>query len=316
MRIRAIAPLTAALLLLAACGSDDDASDTTGLDVAEQRLDEVPESVPVRPDDCEDEPDPADYPEGEVPAIIRPCDPPDELVVHEIRPGAGIEASAGSTVIVDYAGVRVETGELFDESYTRGIPIDFVLGRGAVIAGWDEGLAGVQAGGLYKVEIPTDLAYGDAPPAAIGGVIQPGDDLAFVVEVRAVIAPVTAADAPLDAEVEPSDGATAVTTVDLEEGDGALVEPGDTAVVHMLLVRGDNETVLLNTWDGGDPLQVVIAEGGSLPGVVEGLEGARVGTVRAITMPPELAFGPDGNPSMGLPAGRDLIVIAEVVGVF
>ena len=92
--------------------------------------------------------------------------------------------------------------------------------------------------------------------------------------------------------------------------------PGSVAVVHALLVRGDNLTVLLDTWERSDPLQIVMSDGQSLPGILTGLQGARVGTTRIITMPPDQAFGDAGEASLGLPAGVDLIVVAEVVGVY
>ncbi len=84
----------------------------------------------------------------------------------------------------------------------------------------------------------------------------------------------------------------------------------------MLLVRGDNLKVLLDTWQRKDPLQLVMAEGQGLPGLIEGLQGARVGGTRVLTLPPDLAFGPQGDPGLGLPAGTDLIVVAEVVGTY
>ncbi len=187
------------------------------------------------------------------------------------------------------------------------------MGRGGVIAGWEQGLAGSQAGTVVKLDVPADLAYGDAPPSDD---IQPGDALTFMIEVRAVVSPVTEADAPLDLVVTPSTGATTLGVVDVTVGDGATVEPGDTAVFHMLLVRGDNLKVLLDTWQRKDPLQLVMAEGQGLPGLIEGLQGARVGGTRVLTMPPDLAFGPQGDPGLGLPAGTDLIVVAEVVGTY
>lgn len=315
-------PLLVALLvtLAAACGrGDDDAggddpSPTDGTPVT--TADPISTTVPmphIEPATCEDVPDPAAYPEGSIPQALRPCAVPAELAVHRIRDGIGREAQAGDTLIVDYTGVRSATGELFDTSYMRGIPHDFVLGRGSVIAGWEQGLTGARAGDVIKLDIPPDLAYGDTPP---GDEIEPGDALTFMIEVRAVIPPVTEADAPLDLEVVPSDGATTLGIVDAALGDGAVVEAGDTAVVHMLLVRGDNLTVMLDTWKRRDPLQIVMVEGQSLPGLVQGLEGARVGGTRVLTMPPDLAFGPEGDPGLGLPAGVDLIVVAEIYGVY
>ena len=216
-------------------------------------------------------------------------------------------------MILDYTGVRSETGEMFDSSYLRGIPFNFVLGRGGVIPGWDQGLVGTQAGQVLKLDVPNDLAYGNSPPSED---IKPGDALTFMVEVRAVVPPVTEDDAPLDLVVTPSTGAKTLGVVDVKIGDGATVEKGDTAVLHMLLVRGDNLKVLLDTWKRSFPLQVVVAEGQSLPGLIEGIQGARVGGTRVLTLPLDLAFGPDGEPGLGLPAGQDLIVVAEVFGVY
>lgn len=304
--------VVASAIALAACGGSDEPEEAFVPGPDESSATTVVLTVP--PGTCQDVPDPASFPAGQLPPIIPPCEEPDELVVHTIRTGTGREATVGDQVFVDYTGMRVDDGAVFDTSYTRDAPQDFPLGRGDVIAGWDQGLVGARAGDMLRIDIPASLGYGDNPPA--GSVIEPGDALSMIVEVRAVVAPVTADDAPLDILIEPSIGATEVSTDDLVVGDGATVEAGDTAVVHVLLVRGDNEVVLFNTWERSDPLRVVLEDGGSLPGIVEGLEGATVGSTRIIRMPPESAFGPEGNVSLGLPGGTDLIVVAEVVGVY
>ena len=234
-------------------------------------------------------------------------------MVRTVRPGTGRPAEKGDTVFVDYTGLRSEDGFVFDTSYTRGAPLDFPLGRGGVIKGWDQGLIGAQAGSLLKLDIPASLAYGDTPP---GDVIQPGDALSFVVEVRAVVPPVTIDDAPLDLVLDPSVGAVEVSTNDLVVGDGAPIELGKTAIVHVLLVRGDNQVVLFDSWERDDPLKIVMEEGATLPGIFQGLQGATVGTMREIIIPPDQAFGAQGDTSLGLPAGVDLIVVADVVGVY
>jgi peptidylprolyl isomerase len=302
---------------LAGCGGDDttteEPSTTTVPATTEASAEPVTSAPPTEPQECADVPDASRYAEGEIPPAIPPCTVPGVLVIHTIREGTGRAAEAGDTVIVDYVGLTVERGTVFDTSYARGAPLDFPLGRGSVIAGWDEGLVGARAGSLLRLDIPNELAYGDSPP---GDEIEPGDALSFYTEVRAVIPPATAADAPLDLDVPPSTGATELTVTDLEVGDGAAIEAGDTAVVHMLLVRGDNQVVLFNTWERDDPLQIVVEDGVTLPGILEGLQGATVGTRRVLAMPPELAFGPDGEPSLGLPAGTDLIVVLDVVGVY
>ena len=110
-------------------------------------------------------------------------EPPTDLVVTELSEGDGTEATAGSTVSVHYVGVAHSTGEEFDASYNRGTPLQFRLGAGQVIAGWDQGVQGMKVGGRRQLVIPPHLAYGDR---GAGGVIRPGETLVFVVDLVAV----------------------------------------------------------------------------------------------------------------------------------
>ena len=111
-----------------------------------------------------------DFPEGE---------PPEDLEITDITVGTGSEAKAGDRVLVHYVGVAFSTGEEFDASYNRGDPLDFPLGAGRVIAGWDTGVTGMKVGGRRKLIIPPHLGYGDR---GAGGVIKPGETLIFLVD--------------------------------------------------------------------------------------------------------------------------------------
>jgi peptidylprolyl isomerase len=104
-------------------------------------------------------------------------DPPAELTVVDISEGSGAEAKPGQSVRVHYVGVAYSTGEEFDSSWNRGDPLEFRLGAGRVIPGWDQGLVGMKVGGRRQLTIPPDLAYGDR---GAGGVIKPGETLIFV----------------------------------------------------------------------------------------------------------------------------------------
>ena len=95
-----------------------------------------------------------------------------------IRPGNGKSPSAGSNVSVHYRGMLMDGSE-FDSSYRRNEPINFVLGKGQVISGWDEGIALLNKGASAKFVIPSDLAYGSS---GAGGVIPPDATLVFEVE--------------------------------------------------------------------------------------------------------------------------------------
>ncbi|OGY97566.1 MAG: peptidylprolyl isomerase [Candidatus Liptonbacteria bacterium RIFCSPLOWO2_01_FULL_56_20] len=91
--------------------------------------------------------------------------------------GQGQEAKSGDTLAVHYAGTLAD-GTKFDSSYDHGEPIEFKLGAGDVIPGWDLGLLGVRVGGKRNLVIPPELAYGDRS----AGPIPPNSTLYFTVE--------------------------------------------------------------------------------------------------------------------------------------
>ena len=98
------------------------------------------------------------------------------LVIYHVEEGAGPQPADGNVVSVHYTGMLAD-GSIFDSSYPRGGPIRFVLGRGSVIAGWDEGIALMNRGGKARLIIPPQLGYGSA--GAGGGVIPPDATLTF-----------------------------------------------------------------------------------------------------------------------------------------
>lgn len=98
------------------------------------------------------------------------------------EPGSGEQAQAGKTVKVHYTG-RLLDGTKFDSSLDRNDPIEFKLGQGMVINGWDEGIALLKVGGKALLIIPSNLAYGSR---GAGGVIPPFSPLTFEVELVSV----------------------------------------------------------------------------------------------------------------------------------
>ena len=115
-----------------------------------------------------------DPPEGDIPF---------DLILDDLVAGDGAEATAGKKVTVHYVGVSFLTGEEFDASWNRGQPFEFKLGKGQVIPGWDQGVAGMKVGGRRRLTIPSALAYG---ARGAGGAIKPHEPLIFVVDLLAV----------------------------------------------------------------------------------------------------------------------------------
>jgi peptidylprolyl isomerase len=116
-----------------------------------------------------------EIPSGETPSV--------ELQLDDLEVGTGELAQKGQTVEVHYLGVSWANGKEFDASWNRGDTFKFKLGMGQVIAGWDEGVAGMKVGGRRRITIPPHLAYGKR---GAGGVIGPDETLVFVVDLVSV----------------------------------------------------------------------------------------------------------------------------------
>jgi peptidylprolyl isomerase len=115
-------------------------------------------------------------PEVEVPVGQAPSY---QLELEDLVTGEGKEAVAGRVVEVHYVGVSWSTGQQFDASWDRGDTFKFALGKGQVIPGWDQGVAGMRVGGRRRITIPPMLAYGKR---GAGGAIGPDETLVFVVD--------------------------------------------------------------------------------------------------------------------------------------
>ncbi len=108
---------------------------------------------------------------------------PEDLLIEDLVVGTGDEATPGRSAAVHYVGVAHSTGEQFDASWDRGETFAFTVGAGQVIAGWDNGVAGMRVGGRRRLVIPPHLGYGER---GASGAIAPGETLLFVVDLLAV----------------------------------------------------------------------------------------------------------------------------------
>ncbi len=170
MNLRTPILLISAALMLSGCASSDSAdaaNASASASTGAAALTGSPVSVEVTGDIT-----------AEPVVVITPGDPATELGITDLIVGEGEKVPAGATITAQYVGYGAATGVMFDASWTRGEPATFPLTQ--VIAGWTEGLVGIQVGGRRLLVIPSSMGYGENPPPGSG--IEPGETLIFVVD--------------------------------------------------------------------------------------------------------------------------------------
>jgi peptidylprolyl isomerase len=265
----------------------------------------VPATADTAVDDASSATDTASTAE---PKVTLPKVTPTKLVITDITEGSGVGAVAGDLIAVHYVGVLSSDGTRFDGNFGSS-PFSLTLGKGQVIKGWDEGLLGMKTGGMRQLDIPADLAYGDS---GSGDIIKPGAALSFVVEMAGIIPATDPADEP-QLTIAGAAASSTLQSKELIEGKGDAVAAGDTVALHIVAYRGDTGEKITSTWPEGAPVSLTLEEGGSLPGIVKGVPGMKVGGRRQMTIPFADAFGPEGNTEMKLPANTDLVLVVDVV---
>jgi FKBP-type peptidyl-prolyl cis-trans isomerase len=182
--------LVVAALIAAGCGSDDSGSTDTAATTTETQPATQPPQQPAEsgaPKPRKVKPSPAEADLGRKPKPAKGTGkPPSKLVVQDLIVGKGKKAASGDMVSVQYVGVLFDNGKEFDASWNGakpGRPLQFPVGVGQVIPGWDQGVPGMRVGGRRKLIIPSELAYRDQgyPPA-----IPPNAALIFDIDLKKV----------------------------------------------------------------------------------------------------------------------------------
>ena len=279
---------------LVSCGSSSPSSDTALASTADTALADASDTTLAG--------------KSEEPKVALPKVAPTKLVITDITDGTGAGAAAGDLLAVHYVGVLSSDGMRFDGNFGSS-PFSFTLGKSQVIKGWDEGLLGMKAGGMRQLDIPADLAYGDS---GSGDIIKPGAALSFVVEMVGIIPATNPADEP-KLTIAGAAASSTLQSKDLVEGKGKVIAAGDTVALHIVAYRGDTGEKITSTWPEGAPVSLTLEEGGSLPGIIKGVPGMKVGGRRQMTIPFADAFGADGNSEMKLPAKTDLVLVVDLI---
>ena len=216
------------------------------------------------------------------------------LKIENVLEGEGDLAVEGKEVAVHYTG-WLEDGSKFDSSVDYNQPFHFVLGRGKVIPGWDEGVAGMKVGGKRKLIIPPHLAYG--AQGAGGGVIPPDATLSFDVELLEIFAE--------DPEVE---------IEDLLEGDGDVVKHGNKVSMHYTGWLTDG-TQFDSSLARDMPFGFTLGRGMVIKGWDKGILGMKVGGKRKLTIPPRLGYGAQGAAGGAIPPNSTLVFEVELLKI-
>ena len=230
------------------------------------------------------------------------------LEIIEVVAGSGESPKPGELVSVHYTGT-LTNGVVFDSSYTRGQPISFPLGQGAVIPGWDEGIGQLKVGSKARLIIPPELGYG---AGGAGGVIPPNATLVFDVELVGISAGAPAA----PSAVTPSDYVTTTSGLkyyDFVVGTGAAPQAGQLVTVHYTGWLEDG-TKFDSSLDRGQPFQFVIGQGQVIKGWDEGVLSMQVGGKRQLVIPAELGYGAQGAGGV-IPPDATLIFEVELLDV-
>ncbi len=198
---------------------------------------------------------------------------PTGLQYRDTRAGTGTPATYGDTVTVDYTG-RLDSGMVFDTSKNEGgKPLEFTIGQGEVIAGWEQGLQGMKVGGVRELRIPPSLGYGNTQH----GLIPPNSNLSFEVELLKI-----------ERWVHTASGLQYLDTV---QGTGDAAKSGDAVTVDYTGTLDDGTVFDTSKQEGRTPFQFTIGQGQVIAGWEEGLQGMRVGGVRKLKIPPSLGYG-------------------------
>ena len=223
------------------------------------------------------------------------------------KKGDGEKPAVGDKVSVHYAG-RLTNGNAFDDSYKRGKPFEFPLGKQRVIKGWDEGIAYMNVGDSATLIIPAELGYG----AANKSTIPANSTLIFDVElmgVKKAIKPKPFETAGLDT----ISSNTGLKYILLNKTDGTAVTAGSTVSVHYTGYLHDG-TIFDSSVSRGEPLSFPIGVGRVIKGWDEGISYLKVGEKARLLIPYQLAYGDRGAGACIGPK-TDLIFDVELMGV-
>jgi peptidylprolyl isomerase len=231
--------------------------------------------------------------------------------IRDVKAGDGEECPPGAKVRMNYTG-WLTTGDVFDSSQKQGKPLEMALG--GLIPGWQLGIPGMKVGGVRKLVVSPDKAYGNR----IQPGIPPGSTLIFEVELLAFtpqkdVTKLSDGSKPTDEDpnLKPI-GTTGLMYRDLKEGGGPEAPAGAHVVMNYTgWLKSNGKVFDSSAKPGGKPLDMSL--NGLIKGWQLGVPGMKVGGVRKLVIPPELGY-PNGAGD-DIPPGATLVFEIELLGI-
>jgi peptidylprolyl isomerase len=231
------------------------------------------------------------------------------VVIESGKPNA-LKASENRNVKVHYTGYFAD-GKIFDSSVKRGEPISFIIGKGQVIKGWDEGIALMKVGDKMRMMIPYELAYGEAgrPPH-----IPAKADLTFDVElIDALAVPeIKTFDTKGKDTVATASGLKYIVVEEVKKK-GVFPQPGQKVFVHYTGYFEDGK-VFDSSVERGSPLSFDLGKGMVIKGWDEGIALMKKGEKFRLLIPYTLGYGDKGYPG-AIPPKANLIFDVELIDI-
>lgn len=230
--------------------------------------------------------------------------------VIEVATGVGPAITPGDLLEVHYTG-WLKDGTKFDSSVDRGETLTFKVSVGDVIEGWDDGLAGMAQGGIRRLIIPPELAYGDENR---GEDIPPNSELTFDIELISFTpCPIPDASPPtLAGDNETFTTENGVQVIVIAKGsEEDPTQPGDSLAVDYTGWLTADGTMFDSSYNRCEQLNLILGGGDVIQGWEEGILGMSPGDVRRLIIPPELAYGEQAR--SGIPENSSLTFDVELI---
>jgi len=224
----------------------------------------------------------------------------------EVIPGEGDHPQEGEVISMHFIITLPDGTELGNTHLQGGEPLQSIMGRGQLLPGWEEGVSLMRPGGKAKFVLPPELAFGESGYQ----MVPPNSEILLEIELVSIVpAPIPSS----ISDVELTTTESGLQYADLTIGDGTEALDGYTVSTHFSLwVQDDPGTIFITTSDDQGPVTFKVGGGDMVfPGWEEGVFEMKVGGKRLLVIPPELAFGAQGNGD--IPPNATLIMEIELL---